>query len=72
LKKSGAKSVEELYKKVHASIVKDPVFAKKKAADKPKRDHKKFSLKKLTKKQKAENVAKKFKIAEAALKKKGR
>lgn len=61
--KSGVKSVEELYKKVHAEIKKNSDRVKKAANTKPKRDHTKFLKKKLNAKQRRENVAKKIKIA---------
>ena len=48
LKTSGSKSVEELYKKVHAEIRKNPDHVKKAAKQNPKRDHSKHSCKKLT------------------------
>jgi len=48
LKDNKVNSVADLYKKVHAAIIKDPSFNKKKKADKPKRDHQKKRQVKLT------------------------
>jgi len=42
LKSNKVKTVEDIYKKVHASIAKDPSFAKKKAMAAPKREHTKY------------------------------
>jgi hypothetical protein len=42
LKAAKVDSVEALYKKVHAAILKDPSFTKKKAMAAPKREHTKY------------------------------
>jgi len=61
LKATGAKSIEELYKKIHAEIRKNPEHAKKAAKQNPSREHKKkYFKKKLSKKQKRENVRKRI------------
>jgi len=62
LAKSGAKSVEELYKKVHAEIRKSPEHVKKEGKKDPKRLHKKHTNKKLTNKQRKDNIRKKIEI----------
>jgi len=49
--------------KIHDEIKKNPDFTKKKALEKPKREHIKFCPKKLTREQKKVNIAKKFEIA---------
>ena len=68
LKNTGSKSVEALYKKVHEEIRKNPDFAKKAEKKDPKRDHKKkFFKKKLTLKQRKDNVAKKIQIRQKEL-----
>jgi large subunit ribosomal protein L5e len=69
IKKAGAKSVEDLFKKIHAEIKKNPDRVKKGVKANPKRDHAKKQPKRLNAKQRKENVAKRFKIAEAAQKK---
>jgi hypothetical protein len=42
LKANKVSSVEALFTKVHAAILKDPSFTKKKPAAAPKRDHSKY------------------------------
>ena len=56
LKTSGAKSIEELYKKIHAEIRKNPDHVKKACKQNPKRDHTKNYKKKINNKQRKENV----------------
>lgn len=60
LKTSGAKSVEELYKKVQAEIRKNPDHVKRGVKQNPKRDHTKFHKKRLNAKQRNENVRKRI------------
>jgi large subunit ribosomal protein L5e len=60
LQKTGAKSVEELYKKIQAEIRKNPDHVKRESKKNPKRDHTKFSHKKLNAAQKRENVRKRI------------
>ena len=68
LAKAGAKSVEELYKKVHESIRKNPVHVKKAVKADPKRDVKKqANNKKLTNKQRKDNIRKKIEIRQKEL-----
>ena len=68
LKATGSKSIEALYKKIHDEIRKSPDFKKKEAKKDPKRDHKKkFFHKKLTLKQRKDNVAKKIQIRQKEL-----
>lgn len=68
LQKSGCKSVEALYKKVHEEIRKNPDFVKKACKADPKREHKKKYLKvKLTCEQRKANVAKKIQIRQKEL-----
>ena len=67
LKTSGAKSVEELYKKVHAEIRKNPDHVKRQPKKDPKRDHAKFACKKLTNKQRKDRVRKKIEIRQKEL-----
>ena len=47
LKKNGAKSVEDLYKKVHEAVKKNFDFKKKVTKEKPNRGHNKFRTKRL-------------------------
>lgn len=56
-------TLEALMTKVHAEIRKNPVRVAKAAAKNPKRDHKKFVQRKLTKAQKVANIETKFRIA---------
>lgn len=67
LKKSGSKSVEELYKKIHAEIRKNPDHKKREVKQNPKRDHTKFQCKKLTNKQRKDRVKKKIEIRQKEL-----
>lgn len=67
LKTSGSKSVEELYKKIHAEIRKSPDHVKKAVKAAPKREHKKHSHKKLTNKQRKDNVRKRIEIRQKEL-----
>jgi large subunit ribosomal protein L5e len=67
LQKSGAKSIEELYKKVHAEIRKNPDHVKRGVKASPKREHTKFSSKKLNAKQRRENVRKRIEIRQKEL-----
>jgi hypothetical protein len=60
LKTSGAKSVEDLYKKIHAEIRKNPDHQKRAAKASPKREHVKFYRKRLNAQQKRENARKKI------------
>lgn len=60
LKTSGAKSIEELYKKIHAEIRKNPDRVSRGAKQNPKRDHSKNYKKKLTNKQRKDNVRRKI------------
>jgi hypothetical protein len=69
LKKSGAKSVEALYTKVHAEIRKSPLFTKKAAKASPKREHIKFHKKALTNAQRKANIKAKIEIRLKELKK---
>jgi large subunit ribosomal protein L5e len=67
LKKTGSKSVEELYKKIHAEIRKSPEHKKREAKKNPKRDHVKFQNKRLTNKQRKDRVQKKIEIRQKEL-----
>ncbi len=67
LKTSGAKSVEELYKKVQAEIRKNPDHVKRAAKQNPKREHTKFHKKRLNAKQRSENVRKRIEIRQKEL-----
>jgi large subunit ribosomal protein L5e len=67
LQKSGAKSVEELYKKVHEEIRKNPDHVRREAKKDPKREHKKFTKKRLTIKQRKDNIRKKIEIRQKEL-----
>jgi len=67
LKTAGAKSVEELYKKIHAEIRKSPEHVKKTVKAAPKREHKKHSHKKLSLKQRKDNVRKRIEIRQKEL-----
>ena len=67
LQKSGSKSIEELYKKIHAEIRKNPDFAKKPVKASPKRDHTKFLKRRLNAKQRQENVRRKIEIRQKEL-----
>jgi hypothetical protein len=69
LKKSGAKSVEALYTKIHAEIRKNPAFVKKTAKASPKREHIKFHRKRLTNAQRKANIKTKIEIRMKELKK---
>lgn len=69
LKKSGAGSVENLYKKIHAEIRKNPARVIREAKTDPKRDHKKFAKKKLTNAQRKQNVKRKIEIRLKEIKK---
>lgn len=60
LKTSGAKSVEELYKKIQAEIRKNPDHVKRGVKQNPKRDHTKLQKKRLNAKQRNENVRKRI------------
>ena len=60
LKTSGAKSVEDLYKKIHAEIRKNPDHQKRAAKANPKREHTKYHKKRLNAQQKRENVRKRI------------
>lgn len=63
LKAAKVSTVEELYKKVHASILKDSSFSKKKAMASPKRDHSKYRTKRIGRKGRALKASEKIKIA---------
>lgn len=67
LKASGAKSIADLYKKVHEEIRKNPDHVKRDAKKDPKREHTKFHKKRLTGKQKKDNVRKKIEIRQKEL-----
>ena len=67
LKSSGAKSIEDLYTKIHAQIRKSPEHVKKAAKKDPKRDHAKFSCKKLTNQQRKDRVRRKIEIRQKEL-----
>jgi len=68
LQKTGSKSVEALYQKVHAEIRKAPEFVKRAAKKDPKREHtKKFRQVRLTGKQRQENVTKRIQIRQKEL-----
>ena len=67
LKATGAKSIVDLYKKVHAEIRKNPDHVKRGAKQNPKRDHSKFCCKKLTNKQRKDRVRKKIEIRQKEL-----
>ena len=69
LKKSGAKSVEDLYTKIHSEIRKSPIFTKKSAKASPKREHTKFHRKRLTNAQRKANIKTKIEIRLKELKK---
>lgn len=69
LAKSGCKSVEKLYEKLHAEIRKAPEHTKKPEHKSPKRDHKKFHRSKLTNAQRKENVKTKIAIRLKEIKK---
>ena len=69
LKKSGAKSVEDLYTKMHSEIRKSPTFTKKTAKASPKREHTKFHRKRLTNAQRKANIKTKIEIMLKELKK---
>ena len=69
LKKSGAKSVEDLYTKMHSEIRKSPTFTKKTAKASPKREHTKFHRKRLTNAQRKANIKTKIEIRLKELKK---
>jgi len=55
--------VEDLYKKVHAGIMKDPSFAKKKAMASPKREHTKYRTKRTGRVGRKNRANEKIKIA---------
>ena len=67
LKKTGSKSVEELYTKIHAEIRKAPEHKKPEAKKNYKRDHKKFDERKLTNKQRKDRVRIKIEIRQKEL-----
>ena len=68
LKTSGAKSIQDLYKKIHEEIRKNPDHVKREAKKDPKREHaKKFHKKRLTNKQKREHVRKRIEIRQKEL-----
>lgn len=67
LQKTGAKSIEELYKKVHAEIRANPDHVKRAEKKDPKREHKKFTKKRLTLKQRKDNIRKKIEIRQKEL-----
>jgi large subunit ribosomal protein L5e len=60
LKSSGAKSIEDLFTKIHAEIRKNPTKVKKEAKKAPKRDFAKKRQIRLTNDQRKKNVEKKF------------
>ena len=67
LKATGAKSIEDLFKKVHTEIRKNPDHVKRGAKQNPKRDHTKFCNKRLTNKQRKDRVRKKIEIRQKEL-----
>jgi large subunit ribosomal protein L5e len=67
LQKSGAKSIEDLYKKVHAEIRKNPDHVKRGEKQSPKREHTKFVKKRLTNQQRKDNVRRKIEIRQKEL-----
>jgi large subunit ribosomal protein L5e len=67
LKTTGSKSIEELYKKIHAEIRKNPDHVKKAPKANPNREHVKFHHKKLTNKQRADRVRAKIEIRQKEL-----
>jgi large subunit ribosomal protein L5e len=67
LKTSGAKSVEELYKRIHAEIRKNPDHVKREAKKNPKREHQKLHTKRLNAAQKRENIRKRIEIRQKEL-----
>jgi len=69
LKKTGAKSVSDLYTKIHAEIRKNPDFVKRAVKASPKREHVKFHKKALTNAQRKANVKAKIEIRLKELKK---
>lgn len=69
LKKAGVSKVEELFKKIHAEIRKNPDRVRRGVKQNPKRDHAKKRQVRLNAAQRKANVAKRFKIAEDAKKK---
>lgn len=69
LSKTGAKSVAELYQKIHAEIRKNPDFVKSTVKTAPKRDQVKFHRKRLTNAQRKANVKSKIEIRLKELKK---
>ena len=69
LKKNNAKSVADLYTKIHTEIRKNPDFVKRSAKANPKREHIKFHQKALTNAQRKANVKAKIEIRLKELKK---
>ena len=69
LQKSGSKSVEALYTKIHAEIRKNPDFVKRAAKANPKRDHVKFHHAALTNAQRKANIKTRIEIRLKELKK---
>jgi len=69
LKKTGSKSVADLYTKIHAEIRKNPDFTKRAAKANPKREHIKFHHKALTNAQRKANIKAKIDIRLKELKK---
>jgi large subunit ribosomal protein L5e len=69
LKKNNAKSVADLYTKIHTEIRKNPDFVKRTAKANPKREHIKFHQKALTNAQRKANVKAKIEIRLKELKK---
>lgn len=69
LKKNNAKSVADLYTKLHQEIRKNPDFVKRGAKANPKREHIKFHKKALTNAQRKANVQAKIEIRLKELKK---
>ena len=67
LKTSGAKSVEDLYKNIHAEIRKNPDHQKRAAKANPKREHTKYHKKRLNAQQRRENVRKRIEIRQKEL-----
>jgi len=69
LQKSGSKSVEALYTKIHQEIRKNPDFARRTAKAAPKREHTKFHRTRLTNEQRKTNVKTRIEIRLKELKK---
>lgn len=62
LKANGVDTVAKLFEKIHGEIRKNPDFAKKPEKANPKREHSKFSAKKLTLDERKKRVAKRIEI----------